>query len=142
MQIRFAKYLLCLAVLVLAVFASSPLSAQNQGATRGNLSGTVFDPTKAVVPDARVTITGPIGTQTQNTNAQGAFLFSALVPGFYAVKVEKSGFAVATISDVEVLINNTKTVDVSLQTAGVTQQVEVTATAVETVDSSSTSINS
>ena len=81
MQIKFAKYLVCLAVFALAVLAPGSLSAQNQGATRGNLGGTVFDATKAVVPDATITITGPIGTQVQSTNPQGAFLFSALIPG-------------------------------------------------------------
>jgi hypothetical protein len=142
MQIKFAKNLLCLAVFALAVFASGSLSAQNQGATRGNLGGTVFDATKAVVPDATVTIIGPIGTQIQSTNAQGAFLFSALIPGFYSVKVEKSGFAITTVPGVEVLINNKASVDVTLQTATVTAQVEVTATSVATVDTGSTSVNS
>ncbi len=142
MQSKFAKNLFCLAVFALALFASGSLSAQNQGATRGNLGGTVFDPTKAVVPDATVTITGPIGNQVQSTNPQGAFLFSALIPGFYSVKIEKSGFAVTTVPGVEVLINNKASVDVTLQTATVTAMVEVTATSVATVDTGSSSINS
>jgi hypothetical protein len=136
------KPLFIFIALALCLACSSAMFGQNQGATRGNLGGTVVDPTKAVVPDATVTITGPIGIQSQPTNAQGTFLFSALVPGTYNVKVEKTGFSIANVTGVEVLINNTATVNVGLQTAGVTQMVEVTATAVETVDTGSTSINS
>jgi hypothetical protein len=141
MQIKFAKYLLCLAVFAFAVLASGSLSAQNQGATRGNLAVTVLDTTKALVPGASVTITGPIGIQTQPTNAQGIFVFSALVPGSYTVKVEKQGFAVITVPNVEILINNTAAVEVTLQTATVTSMIEVSATSVATVDTGSTSVN-
>ncbi len=116
--------------------------AQNQGATRGNLAGTVLDSTKAVVPGAAVTITGPIGSQTQTSSAQGTFLFSNLIPGTYSVKVEKQGFAAVTVPGIEVLINNTASVDVTIQTAGITSTIEVTATSVATVDTGSTSVNS
>ena len=129
-------------ILGLSLICSAVGFAQNQGATRGNLGGTVLDPTKAVIPEARVTITGPIGIQSLTTNPQGTFLFSALIPGKYSVKVEKEGFATTTVADVEVLINNTVSVDVTLKTASVTEMVEVTATSVATVDTGSTSINS
>ena len=137
------KFLLVLpATVALALACSNMGFAQNQGATRGNLGGTVLDPTKAVVPAATVTINGPIGSVTETTSASGTFLFPALVPGPYTIRVEKTGFAPATVTGVEVLINNTASVDVTLQTAGVTQQIEVTATSVATVDTGSTSINS
>ena len=135
-------YAVLFATLLFGVFCPSAGFAQNQGATRGNLGGTVLDATKAVVPDAKVTITGPIGSLTQTSNDQGAFNFTALVPGSYSVKVEKDGFSPATIQGVEVLINNTAKIDVTIQAAGVTATVEVTATSVATVDTSSSSINS
>jgi carboxypeptidase family protein len=136
------KLNLFLVTVGLCLMSSVAGFAQNQGATRGNLSVTVLDTTKAVVPAASVTITGPIGIQTQSTNDQGTFVFSALVPGSYTVKVEKSGFAVITVPNIEVLINNTASVNVTLQTATVTAQIEVSATSVATVDTGSTSINS
>jgi hypothetical protein len=129
-------------ILGLGLICSAASFAQNQGATRGNLGGTVLDSTKAVVPGANVTITGPIGSQTQTSSAQGTFLFSNLVPGAYSVKVEKQGFAAITVPGIEVLINNTATVDVTIQTAGITSTIEVTATSVATVDTGSTSVNS
>jgi carboxypeptidase family protein/TonB-dependent receptor-like protein len=116
--------------------------AQNQGATRGNLSVTVLDTSKAVVPGASVTITGPIGNQNETTSEQGTVAFAALVPGSYTVKVEKSGFAAVNVPNVQVLINNTAAVSVTLQTATVTEMIEVSATSVATIDTGSTSINS
>src|ERR1700722_10902235 len=129
-------------ILSLCLMCSMVSFAQNQGATRGNLAGTVLDSTKSVVPGPAVTITGPIGSQTQTSSPQGGFLFSNLIPGAYSVKVEKSGFAAITVPGVEVLINNTASVDVTIQTAGITSTIEVTATSIATVDTGSSSINS
>ena len=137
-----AKWLAVLAALLLLplVFASGSW-AQDQSAARGNLSGLVFDATKATVPGAQVTITGPIGSLTQTTTDQGSFLFSALIPGFYTIKVQKTGFKVASIPATEVLINKTTSVEVTLETGEITQTVEVSAATV-TVDTSTTAVNS
>ena len=65
------------------LFCSMPAAAQDSGSARGNLSGVVYDSSKAIVPDAEVKITGPIGSLTMNTGDQGQFLFQTLIPGFY-----------------------------------------------------------
>jgi hypothetical protein len=105
------------------------------------MSGVVLDASKATVPGAQVTITGPIGNLSQTTNDQGTFLFSTLIPGFYSIKVQKAGFKVASIPGTEVLINKTTSIEVVLETGEVTQTVEVNAATV-TVDTSSESVNS
>jgi hypothetical protein len=115
--------------------------AQDQSSARGNLSGVVLDASKATVPGAQVTVTGPIGNLTQTTNDQGTFLFSTLIPGFYSIKVQKPGFKVASVAATEVLINKTTSVEVVLETGEVTQTVEVSAATV-TVDTSAASVNS
>jgi outer membrane receptor for ferrienterochelin and colicin len=120
---------------------SISVAAQDQGSSRGNLSGLVYDSTKALVPGAQVTITGPIGSLTQDTTAEGSFLFSTLIPGNYAVKVQKTGFKVASIKTAEVLINKTTSVEVTLETGQVSEVVEVSAAAT-TVDTSASSVNS
>src|SRR6266568_6360452 len=116
-------------------------SALDQSSARGNLSGIVYDSSKAVVPGAKVTITGPIGSLTQETGEQGSFLFQTLIPGIYAVRVEKAGFKVANIQSSEVLINKTRSIEVILETGQVSETVEVVAASV-TVDTSATSVNS
>jgi len=115
--------------------------AQDQSSARGNLGGVVYDASKATVPGAQVSITGPIGQASQTSNEQGAFLFSTLIPGFYTIKVQKAGFKVASVAATEVLINKTTSVEVVLETGEVTQTVEVSAATV-TVDTSSVSVNS
>src|SRR6266851_1158581 len=121
-----------------ASFATS-LMAQDQSSARGNLSGLVYDSSKALVPGAQVTITGPIGSLSQSTTEQGSFLFSTLIPGIYSVKVQKAGFKVANIKSAEVQINKTTSIEVVLETGQVSEVVEVSAATV-TVDTSTSAV--
>src|SRR3989442_13998827 len=104
------KWLAIILVLELCGVCSFSARAQDTSA-RGNLGGLVYDATKGLVPGASVTITGPIGSLSQNTTEQGSFLFSALIPGFYTVKVQKQGFKVSEVNGVEVLINKTTSME-------------------------------
>jgi hypothetical protein len=131
--------MLLLLSFVAVLFCSMSAAAQDSGSARGNLSGIVFDSSKAVVPDAEVKITGPIGSLTMNSGDQGQFLFQTLIPGFYTVRVQKAGFKVANFNRVEVLINKTTSVEAILEAGEVTQVLEVSAASV-TVDTSSSAI--
>src|SRR5437868_11956428 len=128
-------------VLVLGGTLYPSALAQDQSSARGNLSGLVYDSTKAVVPGAQVTITGPIGSLTQTTTEEGSFLFTTLIPGNYSIKVQKAGFKVASFKSAEVLINKTTSVEVILETGQISESVEVSAAAT-TVDTTATSVNS
>src|ERR1700732_4236052 len=101
------KLFLSSLVFSLCVGLSFPVLAQDQSSSRGNLGGVVYDATKSVVPNAHVPITGPIGSVSQDTNDQGSFLFSTLIPGSYSTRVQKQGFKVADMKGAEVLINKT-----------------------------------
>src|SRR5436190_18238525 len=133
------RWLCFMLVLVLAGAGYPAAVAQDQGSARGNLSGLVYDSTKALVPGAQVTITGPIGSLTQNTTEEGSFLFSTLIPGIYSVKVQKAGFKVASVKSAEVQINKTTSIEVILETGQVSETVEVSAATV-TVDTSTSSV--
>src|SRR5216684_2144214 len=135
------KWLVISLLLVFCGVRSFSAMAQDPGAARGNLSGLVYDTTKALVPGAQVTITGPIGSLTQTTTEEGSFLFSALIPGNYSIKVQKTGFKVANIKTAEVLINKTTSIEVILETGQISEIVEVSAATV-TVDTSASSVNS
>src|SRR2546430_5939887 len=84
-----SKWLVVSSVLAFIMIFSVSIEAQDQGAARGNLGGIVYDASKATVPGAQVTITGPIGSLSQSTTEQGSFLFSTLIPGSYSIKVQK-----------------------------------------------------
>lgn len=124
----------------LLLFLSVGAFAQ-ESAVKGNLGGVVLDSTGAVIPGAKVTLTGPTGTATVNSDNEGNFMFTRLNPGMYSVKVESQGFKAADVKGVEVAIGRTSSLKMTLQPGAATETVEVTANAV-TVDTSSTASGS
>ena len=136
------KKYVCLGVfLILSVFVSLSLYAQDQGSVRGQLGGVVIDPTGAIIQGASVSIAGPTGSSSKLSNDQGEFTFPGLIPGFYDVKVSRDGFKATSVPKVEVLINRTSTIRVALELGQVTQTVEVVASAVS-VESESAAVTS
>lgn len=99
-----------------------------QSATTGAVTGTVTDPTGAVVPQAQVDLisTETNATQTQTTSPAGQFTFSGVRPGNYRVSVKMAGFRTASFPDVNVEVNRSLALDVKLEVGGDTQTVEVT----------------
>jgi carboxypeptidase family protein len=133
------RWLALMFVVILAGMCSRSSLAQDKGSSRGNLGGLVYDSSKAIVPGADVTITGAIGSVKQTTGEDGSFLFSTLIPGIYAIRVQKAGFKVANIKSAEVQINKTTSVEVILETGQVSETVEVSAASV-TVDTSTSAV--
>jgi hypothetical protein len=134
----------CLLLSALAVTAgiSVPnyLYSQQLSATRGGLAGVITDKSGAIIPDAKVTITGASDHRVVTTDPSGRFIASDLTPGMYSVEVEKAGFQKQTAKDLEVVINKTQSVDFSLATGNVAETVEVNATTVA-IDTSSTAVS-
>ena len=86
-------------LLVLAVVCAFASGAAAQTAT---VSGTVVDPSGAVVPGASVVLTGQGGTADTTTGAQGDYVFRNVAAGTYRITVTLAGFAPATRPDVVV----------------------------------------
>ncbi len=70
-------------------------SAFAQGTQTGTIRGTVKDPQGLALPGATITATSPAlqGDRTEVTDSNGAYLFRAVPPGAYTLKVELSGMA-------------------------------------------------
>jgi hypothetical protein len=67
-----------------------PAAAQ---ASSGALRGVLTDSSGAIVPAARVSLTGPAATNlSATTQADGSYTFVSLPPGEYSVRVEIPGF--------------------------------------------------
>ncbi|MBZ5570367.1 MAG: TonB-dependent receptor [Acidobacteriia bacterium] len=132
--IALGAMLLCLATLSFA-------QATSESAVKGNLAGTVTDPSNAVIQGAQVTISGPIGEKTATTDAEGRFLFQVLIPGSYSVKIVKDGFKTSDIKSAQVLTGHTSNISVKLELGTSSTVVEVTAAAVG-VDTTSTATSS
>ena len=114
---------------VLLVFALTPaLQAQID---TGRVEGTVKDPTGAVVPGSKITLTN-VDTgviQTATTSASGTYIFEAVKPGTYSLAAETKGFQRAIISGVIAHVQQNLTEDVTLTPGAVTTEVTVTSSA-------------
>lgn len=96
----------------------------------GAVRGTVTDPTGAVVPNAKVTLTNDAtGLSVAGTTAtDGTYTFSPVKIGPYTVKVEAAGFRGAT-THVTVSVQEQARADFQLVTGAASESVEVTAAA-------------
>src|SRR5690349_8069395 len=92
-----------------AAVTASYVFAQEES---GQIAGVVTDPTGAVVPNAKVTVTSPAtgATRTTTTSGAGLYTLTNLTPGTYTVTVEAQGFRQYRQS-VEVLVGSRATLD-------------------------------
>lgn len=96
---------------------------------RGRISGRVVDPAAAAVPGAVVTANAlDTGVAAKSkANAEGNYDIPYLLPGKYKVEVQASGFKSLTQSPVEVVINQTVTLNFTLQIGATSETIMVTA---------------
>src|SRR5579883_1120000 len=99
---------------------------------RGRIEGIVTDQTKAVIPGATVTLLNiKTGIKTvRQTSDTGLYLFDLVDPGTYTVTVEAAGFSKFTQENIVVQTRGDVTVNASLATGTVQENVTVEATPV------------
>ena len=113
---------------LLLLFAAGSVDVRGQAAY-GSISGTVTDPSGAVVSAATVTITSIDRGTSDNvtTNDSGLYVKERLVPGNYEVKVEALGFKQKVVSTVRVDVDTQTKTDVALEAGAVSDTITVTA---------------
>jgi Carboxypeptidase regulatory-like domain/TonB dependent receptor len=119
----------CVIVFVLTILMA-PVSLRSQE-LRGKITGRVMDPNGAAVAGASVKVIDVARNSTVSltSNSDGLFDAPYLQPGKYQVLVEVTGFKKQLQDNVIVEINQTRTLNISLE-VGVTQEtVTVTAEA-------------
>lgn len=96
-------------------------------AQSGSISGTVTDPTGAVVTSAQVTVRDTLtdATRSTTTNSQGFYEFLSLKPSTYELAVEARGFGKAVKHDIRVVVGLESRLDVVVSPGSVTETVEV-----------------
>jgi hypothetical protein len=128
MMVRSFTRLVSRIVLVgIAVWGSGGLPAFAQLRIVGAISGTVEDPTGAVVPNAKVILKDTKTGLTKETvsSPHGTFLFPDLASGVYEITVTAPGFQTAVISNVSVSTSQTTDVRVKLEIGQLTETVTV-----------------
>src|ERR1700686_1075438 len=112
-------------VLLLALLGSGMAFSQ---AVNSTLLGTVTDSSGGAVVNAQVTIkdanTGI--SRTTKTGVAGNYVFSDVPPGSYSVTVEQAGFKKEVRSGVNLQVNETARIDLTLQLGNVTETVTIT----------------
>jgi hypothetical protein len=109
--------------------------------TTGSISGTLKDPTGALIPGATVQATN-MAQGTNNkiaTDANGSFIFPSLPVGRYELQIEASGFKVEKRTGLVIDADAVLRIDAVLQLAEKVEEVEVTASAIH-VDTETTQI--
>ena len=99
-----------------------------RGQSTASLSGTVTDPSGAVVPNAKVTVHS-LATgldRVVSTDSAGLYIVPSLIPGDYRVQATASGFGTYTVPKVTLDVDRqvTENMRLSVSTAGETVQVE------------------
>jgi hypothetical protein len=101
------------------------------GQTLGEITGRVSDSSSASVPGAIITLVNVNTNATRTTSSTGAgdYTLPSVPPGFYNLKTEHAGFKSATSNNIEVQVQQTVRLDITLQVGQVSESVEVSAQA-------------
>jgi hypothetical protein len=118
------RRLCCSLLLLVALLITAKSQAQT---VTGNITGTVTDPSGAIIAGASVTATNTgTGIATQaTTNDSGAYTIRFLPIGQYQVSVSANGFVTAQYPPFQLEINQTVKLDGKMQVGAATQTVNV-----------------
>ena len=127
---------LCILLTVLALGVQA-----NAQVISGDLVGTVFDKSGAVIPNASLEATNTeTGVKyTAEANGTGEYRFNNLPIGTYNVTAMAANFATTTVSGFKLELNKTTSLAITLEIKGAVTQVEVSG-AVATLDTTTAQI--
>lgn len=136
---KLSSCVLCTSLFLVLALLFPPFLLAQTGTT--SLRGTILDKTAAAVAGAKVKLVKTDqGLQYELTsNGHGEYQFVSLAPGAYTLTVQAEGFRKFEQRNIELLVNNPETVNVTLEVGSTTQTVEVSAQA-ETLNTSDASL--
>jgi Carboxypeptidase regulatory-like domain len=114
------------------VFVLCVVTAQSQAqTTNGSMNGTVTDPSGSAVPDVQIKVTNKDtgAERTVTSSDTGSYTVPQLPPGTYDVTAQKNGFATENRPNVQLLVNQSATLDFKLSLSSVSETIEVTGAA-------------
>jgi outer membrane receptor protein involved in Fe transport len=121
---------------LLLLLLSISISAQ---VSTASINGTLRDVSGNVIPNAEVILTN-VNTNVErrtSTNAVGVYIFPNIIPGEYSLQAGKTGFKTSKQSGIKLLVNQTSTIDFTLEVGQVTEAVTVESAGVELQSSTS-----
>lgn len=123
----------CAVAVVAALLVASPLPGFAQYHVNGTITGTITDPSGAIIAGVKVTATDTATNAAQSTtsNALGVYLFSDMAPATYTVTATKEGFRTCQGSGVVLEPSSTRTFSCALQVGQATETVSIAADALQ-----------
>lgn len=117
----------------LLVLLFAPKQASAQYHVNGTITGTVSDPSGAVLAGVKVTATNTAtsASQTTTTNASGIYLFSDMPPATYTVTAAAQGFRTCQGSGLVLEPSATRTFSCTMQVGEASETVAVSAGALQ-----------
>ena len=114
-----------------------------QATQTGTLRGTISDPSGAVVPGARISVSNEtrLVMRTAQSGSDGTYLFQFLPPGTYELVVDAAGFSKVIDKNVQLKSGDNVRSDVSLQPSAVATTVEVNAGVLPAINTVNANIN-
>ena len=125
---------------LLALAAMLGLGISIYAQESGQISGVLHDQSGAVVPGAKVTATeaGTGLSRTATSATDGSYLLPNLRPTTYILSTEASGFRAYRQADVQLLANQSLTINIAMDVGSVTETVNVSGNVVQVDTTSST----
>ena len=117
-------------LLTIAIFVLIPSHIRGQTSSTGALTGSVFDPSGAVLPGAVVRLTNQEtgATDSATSDGEGCFSFLLLPPGDYDVQASKTGsIPLIGSATASVTVTETSHLNVHLQLSTLIQTVQISA---------------
>lgn len=133
-----------LAILLAMMTTGTPSSHAQLATTTATLSGTVTDPSGAVVSGATVMVSSTENgiTRQLKTDSAGRYSFTQLPPSNYSLTVKPTGFETYKQNGIVLIAAETASQNVTLTVGAETQSITVTADATQlNVDNSNISAN-
>ena len=114
----------------------------NKGGTTATISGTVADPTGAVLADATVTVSNSAGVKLSATsNAQGVYTVTGLPPGTYDISISAPKFKAFQTLGLTLAAGDTLPLDAALEAAGEKTEVNVEASSAGRVETENAEVS-
>jgi hypothetical protein len=115
--------------LILCCLVIGQLSAAYGQLVTGSITGNIYDPSGAPVPNAKVTATNVLtGVATsRDADPAGLYLITNLLPGNYELTVEAKGFQRFVQQNIDLKVDSKMNIDVNLVLGEITQEITVSA---------------
>ena len=120
-------------VFLLCICALLSATRVNGQTVQGQISGTVTDPSGNVVPGAAIVLKSLDTTNAERktvSEASGVYFLPSIPPGRYSLTISATGFQNFVVPEIDLVVNQFRTVDAQMTIGALVQSVQVQASAV------------